>query len=248
MIRTEGLARNFGRQVALAPLDIVFERGRTSVLLGPSGCGKSTLLRLLIGLLQADAGRVELDGEWLEASKVERMRQRTGYVIQDGGLFPHLTARENITLLARYLGWPAERIATRLDAVIASTRIDPAWLDQYPATLSGGERQRVGLARALMHDPPLLLCDEPLSALDPITRSALQQELRDLFDRLGKTVIWVTHDLHEAAWLSQDIVLMRNGRVVQRGSITDLMAHPAEPFVAQFINAQRGHLPAAAGA
>jgi len=243
MIRTVGLTRSFGTRVALAPLSMTFERAEVTVLLGPSGCGKSTLLRLLIGLLDPDAGRVEIDGETLGPANLERLRHRIGYVIQDGGLFPHLTARANITLLVRHLGWPPPRIEARLQAVLDLARIDPRLLDQYPATLSGGERQRMGIARALLPDPPLLLCDEPLSALDPITRSGLQQELRDLFVDLGTTVIWVTHDLHEAAWLGRTIVLMRDGHVVQSGSLTDLLDHPADPFVSLFINAQRGHLP-----
>lgn len=243
MIHVRGLCRSFGGRVALAPLTTHFARGRVSVLLGPSGCGKSTLLRLLIGLIEPDAGSVEFDGVVLGPTTVGPLRHRTGYVIQDGGLFPHLTARDNITLLARYLGWDSARIGERLGSVVERARIDPRLLDQYPGTLSGGERQRVGIARALLPDPPLLLCDEPLSALDPITRDELQRELRDLFDALGKTVLWVTHDLHEAAVLADDILLMRAGRVVQRGTLSDLMEHPADPFVTQFIRAQHGPLP-----
>lgn len=243
MIQTHNLSRTFGARLGLAPLTLAFERQRVTVLLGPSGCGKSTLLRLLIGLLQPDSGSVEIDGVRLGPDTVSALRHRTGYVIQDGGLFPHLNARDNITLLARHLHWESDRVSERLASVTALAGIDPRLLDQYPSTLSGGERQRIGIARALLLDPPLLLCDEPLSALDPITRSGLQQELRDLFDALGKTVIWVTHDLHEAAMLAHDIVLMRDGELVQRGSITDLLDSPADPFVTQFIRAQRGWLP-----
>jgi len=243
MIQTRGLCRSFGGRLALAPLTTAFERQRVTVLLDPSGCGKSTLLRLLIGLLQPDAGSVEIDGVRLGPDTVGPLRHRTGYVIQDGGLFPHLTARDNITLLVRHLRWDPARIRERLATVTELARIDPRLLDQYPSTLSGGERQRIGIARALLPDPPLLLCDEPLSALDPITRSGLQQELRDLFDALGKTVLWVTHDLHEAAALAHDILLMRDGQLVQRGAITDLLDHPADPFVTLFIRAQQGNLP-----
>ena len=243
MIQTRGLCRSFGERTALAPLTAHFERGRVTVLLGPSGCGKSTLLRLLIGLLEPDAGSVEIDGVVLGPATVGPLRHRTGYVIQDGGLFPHLTVRANITLLANHLRRDAAYIRERLAAVVALARIDARLLDAYPSSLSGGERQRVGIARALLLDPPLLLCDEPLSALDPITRSGLQRELRALFDALGKTVLWVTHDLHEAAGLAHDIVLMRDGRVLQRGSITDLAERPADPFVTLFIEAQQGWLP-----
>ncbi len=240
MIRTRDLCRAFAGRVALAPLTTTFERARVTVLLGPSGCGKSTLLRLLIGLVAPDAGTVEIDGVPLAPDTVGPLRHRTGYVIQDGGLFPHLTARDNITLLARHLRWDPARIRDRLQVVAGLARIDPRLLDQYPSTLSGGERQRVGIARALLPDPPLLLCDEPLSALDPITRSDLQQELRDLFETLGKTVLWVTHDLHEAATLAHDILLMRDGQVVQRGGIGDLLDRPADAFVTRFVRAQQG--------
>jgi len=247
VIRTDHLSRRFGDRIALAPLTTEFQRAQVTVLLGPSGCGKSTLLRLVIGLLRPDTGSVQIDGETLTTANVERLRLAIGYVIQDGGLFPHLSARANITLMARWLGWPQARIDARLATVIGLVRIDADRLDQYPATLSGGERQRVGIARALLLDPPLLLCDEPLSALDPITRSALQDELGELFSQLGKTVLWVTHDLHEAARLAHDILLMRSGQVVQRGTLDELIAHPADPFVTLFINAQRGQLPASGG-
>ncbi len=238
MIEVRGLSRSFGGKVALAPLTARFGRGRVSVLLGPSGCGKSTLLRLLIGLVEPDAGSVEIDGIPLGPGTVMALRHRTGYVIQDGGLFPHLTARDNITLLARHLRWDELRIRRRLAAVTELARIDPRLLAQYPSTLSGGERQRIGIARALLPDPPLLLCDEPLSALDPITRDDLQRELKDLFGALGKTVLWVTHDLHEAAALGDDILLMRAGELVQRGSLSDLLDRPADPFVTRFVRAQ----------
>jgi osmoprotectant transport system ATP-binding protein len=246
MIQTRGLCRSFDGRLALAPLTTAFERTRVTVLLGPSGCGKSTLLRLLIGLLEPDAGSVEIDGVTLGPDTVGPLRHRTGYVIQDGGLFPHLTARDNITLLARHLRWDGARIRERLATVTALARVDHRLLDEYPSTLSGGERQRIGIARALLPDPPLLLCDEPLSALDPITRSDLQQELRALFDTLGKTVLWVTHDLHEAAALAHDILLMRDGQVVQRGGIDDLLQRPADAFVTRFVRAQQG-LPRDAG-
>ncbi|MBC7781325.1 MAG: ATP-binding cassette domain-containing protein [Proteobacteria bacterium] len=248
MIEVHELGKRFGDRVALAPLSLAFARETVTVLLGPSGCGKSTLLRLVVGLLQPDTGHVVIDGQIVERANLEQVRHRIGYVIQDGGLFPHMTARANITLLARYLEWPRAQIEDRLNTVVTLTRIDRRWLDQYPTTLSGGERQRVGIARALLLDPPLLLCDEPLSALDPITRVALQSELGDLFARLGKTVLWVTHDLHEAAYLAHEIVLMRAGHVVQRGTIAELLERPADPFVSLFINAQRGQLPAAATA
>jgi osmoprotectant transport system ATP-binding protein len=170
-----------------------------------------------------------------------------GYVVQDGGLFPHLTARGNIVLMARYLGWQRPRLAARVAELAALTRFPADALDRYPAQLSGGQRQRVGLMRALMLDPAALLLDEPLGALDPLIRSDLQADLREVFRQLGKTVVLVTHDLAEAAFFADRIVLLRDGRVVQQGSLDDLWTRPADPFVTHFIQAQRGlSLPGAA--
>jgi osmoprotectant transport system ATP-binding protein len=212
---------------------------------GPSGCGKSTLLRLIMGLVTPDAGEVRVGGERVGPERVE-LRHRMGYVIQDGGLFPHLTAGQNVTLVARYRRWPRDRIEARLGELAELTRLPADALARYPAELSGGQRQRVGLMRALMMKPELLLLDEPLGALDPIIRSELQADLRRIFQTLATTVVVVTHDLAEAAFLGDQIVLLRDGRVVQTGTLTELVEQPAEPFVTQFIFAQRAlPLPAA---
>jgi osmoprotectant transport system ATP-binding protein len=162
-----------------------------------------------------------------------------GYVIQDGGLFPHLTAAGNVTLLARHLGWGPAKLGERLRELAELTRLSPAQLDRYPAQLSGGQRQRVGLMRALMLEPDLLLMDEPLGALDPMVRAQLQADLKGIFRQLKKTVLLVTHDMGEAAYLGDEIALMREGRIVQRGGFEELLARPAEPFVSEFIRAQR---------
>jgi osmoprotectant transport system ATP-binding protein len=162
-----------------------------------------------------------------------------GYVIQDGGLFPHLTARGNIALLARHLGWDAARIDARLTALTALTHFPANGLARYPAELSGGQQQRVALMRALMLDPDVLLLDEPLGALDPMIRFELQGELRDIFRRLGKTVVLVTHDMGEAAFLGDTLVLLSDGRIVQQGSAADLVRTPANDLVARFVTAQR---------
>ncbi len=162
-----------------------------------------------------------------------------GYVIQGGGLFPHLTARGNASLMARHLGWPKARIDGRLSELAALTRFPADALERYPIQLSGGQRQRVALMRALMLDPDVLLLDEPFAALDPMVRHRLQSELRDIFRRLAKTVVMVTHDLGEAAFLGDDIVLLDAGRVVQRGSAHDLVERPAGAFVEAFVSAQR---------
>ncbi len=239
MLRLEQAARHFGGIPAVAPLDLEIEPGRTLVVIGPSGCGKSTLLGMMNGLVVPDRGRVLFDGVPLGPETVQAARRRMGYVIQEGGLFPHMTARENVVLMARILGWTRERTDERLVELAALTHFPEDALDRYPIGLSGGQRQRVSLMRALMLDPEVLLLDEPLGALDPLIRFDLQNELRDIFRALGKTVVMVTHDMGEAAFFADTILLMRAGRVVQSGTISDLTRRPADPFVTRFINAQR---------
>lgn len=240
MMELRGVSLSYGTQTVLFPLDLLFPAGRTTVLIGPSGCGKSSVLRLLVGLIEPDAGDVLFDGRSVQPETVQHVRRRLGYVIQDGGLFPHLTARGNVMLLAGYLGWTAERIENRLRELVELTRFPADGLERYPSQLSGGQRQRVALMRALMLDPAALLLDEPLGALDPLIRADLQEDLRRIFRTLGKTVVLVTHDLGEAAFFADRIVLMQAGRVVQQGSLDDLWRSPADPFVTRFIHAQRG--------
>jgi len=242
MLELSGVSKRYGAAHALLPTNLSVPRGRTTVLLGPSGCGKSTLLRLMIGLIWPDAGTVRFEGTAVTPANALALRQRMGYVIQDGGLFPHLTARGNVTLMARYLGWGEDRIDQRLTELAGLTQFPGDGLDRYPVQLSGGQRQRVSLMRALMLDPDVLLLDEPLGALDPIIRSELQADLRDIFQTLGKTVVLVTHDLGEAGFLGDVIVLLRGGQIVQQGTLADLIHAPADPFVTRFINAQRSPL------
>ena len=239
MLALDNVSKSFGAKLALAPTTLTPAAGRTTILLGPSGCGKSTLLRLMVGLVTPDAGRVTIDSTELTAANVDEVRHRIGYVIQEGGLFPHLDARANITLLARYLGRAADWIDARVRELSQLMHMPADALARFPRQLSGGERQRVALMRALMLDPAVLLLDEPLAALDAMTRRELQAELKGIFARLAKTVVLVTHDLQEAAWFGDEIVLMRAGRIVQRGSLDDLLAHPADPFVSEFVHAQR---------
>jgi osmoprotectant transport system ATP-binding protein len=237
----QGVSKQFGATQALQRVDLRLPPGRTTVLLGPSGCGKSTLVRLMNGLLRPDTGRVLFDGQPLPSDEkaVLAVRQRMGYALQGGGLFPHLTAGHNVDLMARYLRWPQARLRARLDALVELTRFPAEALGRFPGQLSGGQRQRVGLMRALMLEPDVLLLDEPLGALDPMVRSELQVDLRAIFARLGKTVVLVTHDLAEAAFLGQHVVLLRDGHVVQQGTLAELEARPADPFVTRFIQAQR---------
>jgi osmoprotectant transport system ATP-binding protein len=243
VIALENASKRYAASVALAPLTFAFRPQATTVLIGPSGCGKSTVLRLLTGLLLPDSGRVIINDVELTGANLAELRQQMGYVIQDGGLFPHLTAGDNVTLLARYLRRKTEPVRARLAYLTQLVSLPEALLKQYPQQLSGGQRQRVALMRALMLDPPLLLLDEPLGALDPITRYALQEELKRIFSELNKTVVLVTHDLSEAAYFGDQIVLMRAGQVVQTGLISDLQDRPIVPFVSEFVTAQRGRVP-----
>ncbi len=239
LVELVGVSKKYGEATALHPLDLAFAPRKTTVLIGPSGCGKSTILRLIIGLLEPDSGTVQIDGTSLAPKNLAPLRARIGYVIQDGGLFPHLTARANVLLMARHLDRPAEQMRTRLEELCALTRFPVAALDRYPTELSGGQRQRVSLMRALALSPDLLLLDEPLGALDPLVRAALQTDLKEIFQRLQQTAILVTHDLAEAAYLGDHIVLLNEGRIAQQGTLTDLRENPASAFVTDFINAQR---------
>ncbi|MEM1127454.1 MAG: ABC transporter ATP-binding protein [Bacteroidota bacterium] len=239
MITLSGISKAYDGVQALRPTSLTVGAGHTTVLIGPSGCGKSTLLRLIVGLIWPDTGTVEVDGTRLTPETARAVRQRTGYVIQQGGLFPHLTAAANVGLLARHLGWSAQRIAARTEELAELVHLAPASLARYPAQLSGGQQQRVGLMRALMLDPPVLLLDEPLGALDPMIRAELQGDLRAIFDALHKTVVLVTHDLAEAGFFGDTVVLLRDGAIVQQGPFADLLQAPASPFVEAFVQAQR---------
>jgi osmoprotectant transport system ATP-binding protein len=239
LVELSGVSKTYAATAALLPTNLDFPRGKTTVLIGPSGCGKSTLLRLIIRLLDPDEGTVRFDGEAITSANISELRRRIGYVIQDGGLFPHLTARKNILLMASHLKWPADKMNNRLAELSALTRFPEAALGRFPLELSGGQRQRISLMRALMLAPELLLLDEPLGALDPLVRAALQKDLKEIFQRLNQTAILVTHDLAEAAYLGDEIVLMAEGRVVQKGTLRELQEQPASSFVSEFISAQR---------
>jgi len=239
LVRLEGVTRSYEGRRVLGPLTLDVPARATVALVGPSGCGKSTLLRLVVGLLAPDEGTVTVGGTQVTPATRDRLRLGMGYVIQEGALFPHLTAAENVALVARDQGWADDPIARRLDALAQLAHFPQELLSRYPAQLSGGQRQRVALMRALVLDPAVLLFDEPLGALDPMIRAKLQDELASLFKSLQKTVLFVTHDLAEAAYVANEIVLLREGRIVQRGTAQDLRERPVEPFVTEFVKAQR---------
>ena len=247
MIQLKNTSKHFGDVVALHPTDLSIAEGQTTVLVGPSGCGKSTILRLIIGLLEPTTGYVGFKEERVSPGNVLELRRRMGYVIQDGGLFPHLTAAQNVTLMAKHLKRPADEIQARLEELCELTHFPKDGLDRYPVELSGGQQQRVSLMRALVLDPDVLLLDEPLGALDPMVRASLQTELREIFQTLSKTVVMVTHDMSEAGFFGSVIILMRQGQIVQQGTFEELCSSPADEFVERFINAQRLPLEALEG-
>ncbi len=239
MIALEEVTKSYGAKQVLARATLRVRSGQSLALVGPSGCGKSTLLRVVLGLVAPDAGVVTVGGVRVGPATAQATRLRTGYVIQDGGLFPHLTARGNVALLPERLGWSAPRVSARVNELFELAGLSPELGSRYPIELSGGQRQRVGIMRSLMLDPDVLLMDEPLGALDPVLRSRLQGDLKGLFSRLKKTVLLVTHDMSEAAFLADTIAIMREGRVVQEGRFEELAAHPTDAFVTEFIEAQR---------
>ena len=240
LVKLVDVSKRYADVTALHTTNLSIERGKTTVLIGPSGCGKSTLLRLIIRLIEPDSGLIDFNGAPITAETIDGLRRRIGYVIQEGGLFPHLNARANIILMARHIGKSEDEMQNKLAELCVLTRFPGNLLARYPVELSGGQRQRVGLMRALMLSPELLLLDEPLGALDPLVRASLQRDLKQIFTQLQQTVLFVTHDLAEAVYFGDEIVLMNDGRVVQKGTMRNLREKPADPFVSEFINAQRG--------
>jgi len=239
MFKLDQVSKSFGDLTVLAPTSIEFQAGKSTVLIGPSGCGKSTLLRLLAGLLVPDSGKIYFDGVEMNDKNMMQMRQRMGYVIQDGGLFPHLTCAQNVGLMAKHLGWKQDRIQKRIEELSDLTQLPHTALDRYPAQISGGQRQRVGIMRALMLDPPVLLLDEPMGALDPLVRFDLQEDLLKIFRSLNKTAITVTHDMGEAGFFGDHVIMLGEGRIVQQGNLNEMILRPANGFVTRFVNAQR---------
>ncbi len=240
MLAFTHVAKRYQSHWALNDLSLSCNRAETTVLIGPSGCGKSTLLRLATGLLRPDRGQILIDGKDLSTADLAKIRHGIGYVTQDGGLFPHLSAYENATLVTFDLKQDRAQVDARFSMLLELVKLPRRVQNQRPGELSGGERQRLSLIRALMLDPDLVLLDEALSALDPIVRRELQLDLRDLFARLKKTVVWVTHDLSEAVLLGAQIALLNQGQLVQCGDPEELLNRPINEFARQFVRAQRG--------
>ena len=230
----QGVEKRYGDAVVLRDLSLTLPAGQTSAIVGPSGGGKSTLLQLINGVLKPSRGRLEVFGAPLPED-LPTFRRRIGYAVQGSALFPHLTVWDNVTLLARLEGWAPARQRARFEALRELMQLPVDVAERYPHTLSGGQQQRVGLCRAMMLSPPLLLLDEPFSALDPLTRDDLQAHFERLAAAEPVTVVLVTHDRQEALRLAQHLVVLEAGRVVQAGSPAALAAAPATPFVEELV-------------
>ena len=225
---------------AVDDLSLDVPAGELVVLVGPSGCGKTTTLRMLNRLEEPTSGSIRILGEDIGARPVHELRRQIGYVIQGVGLFPHLTVAENIATVPRLLGWAKQRRLDRVDELVDLVELDRTLLDRYPSELSGGQQQRVGVARALAADPPVLLMDEPYSAVDPIVRTRLQDELIELHQRLGTTIVLVTHDIDEAIKVGDRIAILEVGGVLaQYATAGDLLGRPASGFVESFLGGER---------
>ena len=228
-----------GGKRAVDRLNLEIEEGEFVCLIGPSGCGKTTTMKMINRLVRPTEGKILLNGENLLDKNVVNLRRSIGYVIQQIGLFPHMTIRDNIALVPRLKGMPAEERYRRAEELMELVNMPKEFLDRYPHELSGGQQQRIGVLRALASDPPLILMDEPFGALDPITRDSLQAEFKNLQQTLGKTIIFVTHDMDEALKLADKIVIMRAGKIVQTGSPDEILRNPADEFVEDFIGKER---------
>ncbi len=238
MLEFREVSKVFNGVTVVHSLDLVVGPGEVVVLLGPSGCGKTTILRMVAGLVLPTSGQISIDSIPLNAQTMSDVRRKLGYVIQEGGLFPHLTAVANVTLMAQHDGWPRQRIEERLNELLEMTQFPTSGLSRYPNELSGGQRQRLSLMRALFMSPRILLLDEPLGALDPLIRAGLQRDLGQVFARTGTSVLLVTHDLVEASRLADRVCVMNAGRVVQQGAFAEILENPADGFVREFVNSQ----------
>ena len=240
MIRLESVTKRYGAaSPAVDSLDLEVPEGTTVALVGPSGCGKTTTLRMINRLIEPSSGRIYVAGEDVTHADPVLLRRRIGYVIQNVGLFPHMTVARNIAAVPDLLGWTGARTASRVAELLDLVGLDEAFAARYPAQLSGGQRQRVGVARAPAADPPVLLMDEPFGAIDPIARTRLQDEFSAILKRVRKTVVIVTHDLDEAVRLGDRLAIMRDGRLVQYDTPGTVLSRPEDAFVEAFVGPDR---------
>ena len=243
MIRLSGVGKRFpDGTVAVEQLDLDIPRGEIVCLVGPSGCGKTTTMKMINRLVEPTSGRIVLDGEDVTTVNPVQLRRRIGYVIQQVGLFPHQRVWENVATVPSLLGWDKAKKRARADELLSLVGLEPdVYRDRWPAQLSGGQRQRIGVARALAADPPVLLMDEPFSAIDPIARDRLQSEFLRVQEQVHKTIVFVTHDIDEAVRLADRIAVFRQGGVLdQYDTPATILGAPATPHVADFVGADRG--------
>ncbi len=236
MIEFERVRKAYAGRVVIEGLSLRLKQGEITVLVGPSGCGKSTTLKMINRLEEHDAGVIRFAGQEIDRLPVEALRRRMGYAIQSNGLFPHWTVAQNIATVPRLLRWDKTRIHARVDELLDMLGMAPAqYRQRYPHQLSGGQQQRVGVARAMAADPEILLMDEPFGALDPVTRAAMQHELRRIHRLFGKTILLITHDIDEALTLADHLIVMQHGAIAQQGRPIDILHAPASPFVRDFM-------------
>lgn len=240
MLKFEHVTKVYnGETKAVNDLNLDINKGEFIVFIGPSGCGKTTTMKMVNRLHDITEGNIFIEGENIYDKDVVELRRSIGYVIQQIGLFPHMTIAENISLVPKLLGWPSEKRFERAEELLELVDMGPEYLNRYPNELSGGQQQRIGVLRALAADPPLILMDEPFGALDPITKDSLQDEFKQLQQNLGKTIVFVTHDMDEAIKLADRIVIMKAGEIVQVGTPDEILRHPANEFVQEFIGKHR---------
>lgn len=240
MLKFEHVSKVYkGKKRAVNDLNFEIEKGEFIVLIGPSGCGKTTTMKMINRLIEPTSGKIYIDGENILEMDPVRLRRKIGYVIQQIGLFPHMTIEQNISLVPRLLKWSPEKRRKRAEELLDLVDMTPDYLDRFPHELSGGQQQRIGVLRALAADQPLILMDEPFGALDPITRDSLQTEFKKLQRRLDKTIVFVTHDMDEALKLADRIVIMRDGSIVQFDTPDEILRNPANEFVEEFIGKDR---------
>ena len=244
MIRLDALTKTYataqGTTTAVDGVSLEVGAGETCVLLGPSGCGKTTTLRMINRLVAPTSGKIYIGGKDTDSVDPVELRRGIGYVIQQIGLFPNMTVAENIGVVPRLLGWDATRRRRRAEELLSLLALPPAaFADRYPNELSGGQAQRIGVGRALAVDPPVLLMDEPFAALDPVNREAIQDEFLRMQAKLGKTILFVSHDIDEAVKMATRIAIFSSGRLVQYAAPDEMLAHPADPFVASFVGSDR---------
>ncbi|MCY4362566.1 MAG: ATP-binding cassette domain-containing protein [Gammaproteobacteria bacterium] len=234
-IEFEHIVKSYNGKPVIRDVTLALPENTTSAIVGESGAGKSTLLQLVNGLVLPDSGTVRIQGRDLDYGQLPRIRRTMGYSVQGAGLFPHLTVRDNVTLVARLEGWPAGKIRERYNDLLALFGLDDELSERFPYGLSGGQAQRVGLCRAMMLDPPLLLLDEPFSGLDSITRTSIYREMLQLAQSRDRSILLVTHDINEAAILADHLVILKQGKVIQQGSLHEIKANPADGYVRELL-------------